>query len=300
MGEAISLLHRGAVARYGDLGLSASEFGARVLAIRPGEDARAAAGTIHSEDLYLATACAAGIEQAWVILDEEYRSTVFGWCRSLLRPNHYAQDLAELVWTSLCLPGRDGRPRIGSYEGACALGTWLHTIAGRRAINFRNQVCRVVEEVRQPLVTGESSAFDRIEARRSEQRLGPPLIRSLEAACGDLSESDGRLLVWRFEQDLALGEIARRLGVHQSTVTRRIERVCGRIRRQIARRLASEFHLDRAAVGECFRFACAGGLREVELFALVNGVKKPPENGYPRRLDSAGRGICEKYEFKNY
>jgi RNA polymerase sigma factor (sigma-70 family) len=277
MSEALSLLHHRAVARYGDLGLSGSDFYARVLEVQMRSD-RSAAAPIHSEDLYLATACAAGFERAWMVLDAEYRSSVVCWCRALLRPGYQAQDLADIVWTSLFLPGRNGHPRIGSYEGICALGTWLHTITGRRAINYWNQVSYLREEAQLPVDIGDSSLLEQIEAYRNRQRLAPPLTRSLHAVCGALDETESRLLVWRFDQDIPLGEIAHRLGVHQSTVTRRLDRLCGRIRRQVVRRLAGEFRLDPGVVAECVSFARSGGLAGLELFTVIRRTAQKSQN----------------------
>jgi len=150
----------------------------------------------------------------------------------------------------------------------CALGTWLHTIAQRRAINHYNHAPHVIERLKSLPEAGDCRAVEWIERRWRQRRFGPVLGRSLLAACDCLDETDSLLLVWRFDKDIALGEIARRLGVHQSTVTRRIDRVCDWLRRQAGRGLAAELHLDREGVTECFRWVGSGELPELDLELL--------------------------------
>jgi RNA polymerase sigma-70 factor (ECF subfamily) len=252
------LFDRG-VARYGDLGLDAAAFAF----CGDGDSAT------HVEDLYLATACAANSEAAWICFEGVYRPVVERWCRRYTRTWHEALDLADQVWTSLFLPNRAGRPRIASYEGLCSLATWLHTVVVRRAINEwrrRDGGFNRVEEM--PDIAG-CRVWEGHDEDWEIRRYIPAMEYSLRAACETLSPPDCALLVWRFAQGMPLGEIARRLGVHSSTVTRRIDRICDRLRSEAITVMSGELHWSRATIEECVRFAADGGLGEFSLLPSV-------------------------------
>jgi RNA polymerase sigma-70 factor (ECF subfamily) len=225
-------------------------------------------GRLHGEDLYLATACSEGREAAWILLEREHRAPVRDSCQYYVRRWDDALELADLVWTSLCLPGRGGRPRIASYDGLCSLGTWLRTIVIRRAINYRKKRAQSAA----PLDASFDLPDDKVEsgdARSSQQQMEPFLKNSLLAACESLDAADCRLLVWRFEEGLQLGEIARRLGVHQSTVTRRIDRICECIRRSATESLAATCRMSRAGITECLQNAGSGGFADLEMLRAI-------------------------------
>jgi hypothetical protein len=64
---------------------------------------------------------------------------------------------------------------------------------------------------------------------------------------------------------MPLGEIALRLGVHPSTVTRRIDRICDRLRSEMIAVMSGDLRWNRAAIDECVRFAAGGELSEFSL-----------------------------------
>jgi RNA polymerase sigma-70 factor (ECF subfamily) len=247
------LLDRG-IARYGDLGLNPGMF-----TCRPGNP------VTHAEDLYLAAACAANSEAAWICFEATYHAVVERWCRRFTRTRHDAQDLTDQVWTSLFLPNRAGQPRIASYEGLCSLATWLRTIVVRRAINeWRRRESGFNRTEELPEIA-DSRACEHLDVDWGIRRCVPAMQYSLRAACERLSPRDCALLAWRFGQDMPLGEIALRLGVHSSTVSRRIDRICGRLRSEAIAAMSAELHWNRATVEECARVAARRGTSDFSL-----------------------------------
>jgi DNA-directed RNA polymerase specialized sigma24 family protein len=119
------------------------------------------------------------------------------------------------------------------------------------------------------------------------RELEPMLKKSLLKACDALDAADCRLLLWRFDEGLQLGEIARRLGVHQSTVTRRIERICEAIKRSASDSLASQSRMSMASVAECLQHVGSGEFPDCEVMGAIRrraeGLRmghKPVPAGY--------------------
>src|SRR5262249_6215792 len=264
MRDAISNLYDRAVARFGALGVSRADYALRVMQACRMEDL----ARLHGDDLYLATACAHGLEAGWLVLEREYRPSVREWCAFYLRSWHEALDLADQVWASLFLPGRAGQPRIGLYNGLCSLATWLRGIVIRRVINHRKKTAKGAAHIDPSFDLADDQS--RWEPGASFSReFEPVLNRALRMVCQSLDSADCRRLVWRFDEGLALGEIARRAGVHQSTVTRRIDRICERIRDAAAATLASQRHISQAQVEEYLRYAGSGEFPGSEVMAVL-------------------------------
>ena len=49
------------------------------------------------------------------------------------------------------------------------------------------------------------------------------------------------MLLWRYEQNLQLGEIAHLMGIHQSNVTRQLLRLQARLREAVIGNLAEQY-----------------------------------------------------------
>ncbi len=74
---------------------------------------------------------------------------------------------------------------------------------------------------------------------------------SFRCSCRCLTDRERLILLLRYDEELQLGQIARLFGVHQSTITRQLERACKKLRREVVARLSSKYHLDQAAISEC-------------------------------------------------
>jgi hypothetical protein len=59
------------------------------------------------------------------------------------------------------------------------------------------------------------------------------------------------MLIWCYEDNMPLGDMAHLLGIHQSNVTRRLVRVQARLRESVIESLASQHELSPAAIQEC-------------------------------------------------
>jgi hypothetical protein len=60
------------------------------------------------------------------------------------------------------------------------------------------------------------------------------------------------LLLWRFKDNLQLAHIAQLLGIHQSSVTRRLQSIYRKLRNHVYRALSSQHGMSDAGIRECF------------------------------------------------
>ena len=262
-------------ARFGDLGLDLQAFTQRIQSIvykqlGPSPSKAQAIDFVkglHSSDLYLASACArhspggaAGqqddfsVQQAsvaWKIFETTYKGYIRNLARFFHRTGFIADDLADNILADLFLPERSGVSRIASYSGRSSLSTWLRVIVCNRAINaLRSNSHLAHGREMQPDIADEPSLTS-VELTLRARRYGPALEDSFAAACRTLTPRQRLILLWRYEQGLQLGQIARLLGIHQSNVTRQLERMQNKLRSEVIAILSSKHGLSKSAIQEC-------------------------------------------------
>jgi RNA polymerase sigma-70 factor (ECF subfamily) len=204
---------------------------------------------LYLRDLYLTCGCVNRIERAWEAFDHRYRRFVTDLVRFCYRHGTDNEEVADSVLVSLCLPDRSGRQRIASYDGRSSLATWLRVIVINRAINDRNE--KKIANDDSVVDVPDSRAVVNMECAVRAGRYSKALSESLSCAFQTLTARERLMLLWRYEENLQLGEIAKLLGIHQSNVTRQLVRLQARLRDTVIRCLTSEHHLGPSAVQEC-------------------------------------------------
>lgn len=260
--------------RFGELGLGLPTYTQRIYAIVQkhlgtsplDKTALDFAKTLHGPDLYLATACAqhsvgmnhsagdptADTSIAWKTLEKTYKGFICDLVRFFYSTSFAAQDLADSILAELFLPDRSGSSRIASYDGRSSLSTWLRVVVCNRAINARRCSSAVKSTEIQSEIPDEP-AFQNIELTLRAKRYSEVLGDALEVACRRLTPRERLILLWRYEDGLQLGQIARLLGIHQSNVTRQLERMQGKLRDEVMSILAEKHGLSRPAIKECIQ-----------------------------------------------
>ena len=286
---------------FGDLGLDPSTYAARIQSIvqkhlGPAPTREAAAHFVtglHGRDLYLATACAqhspgtviphpsssaelAGV--AWKALESTYKSSICDLVRHFHRTRFAANDLADNVIADLFLPDRSGASRIASYDGRSSLSTWLRVIICNRAINAQRSSAFAKSTELQTELPDES-ALGIIEMTLRAQRYHSAIDDSLAAACCSLSPRERLILLWRYEDRLQLGEIARLLGIHQSNVTRQLDRILDKLRHEVMFVLAARHGLSQPAIEECFSDIAENPRRDIAILDFVKANVAQEKNG---------------------
>ena len=260
--------------RFGDLGLDLSTYAGRIYSIvqkhlgaAPTPQAAVEfTANLHGSDLYLATACAQHspgsptgdqsapscdhASTAWKTLEKTYKGFICDLVRFCYSSSFAAQDLADNVLADLYLPDRSGASRIASYDGRSSLSTWLRVVVCHRAINARRCSASVKNtDIECDIL--DAPALSSIELSLRAKRYSKVLSDSLELACSRLTPRERLILLWRYEDGLQLGQIARLLGIHQSNVTRQLERMQGKLRDEVIKILSQKHHLSRPAIKEC-------------------------------------------------
>jgi len=208
---ALRSLHARGRTAWPEIELDITQFSmlaARQLGNGPFDDVRAG-------ELYLATACTAGVARAIADLDTHYLS---GLVAVLVRRGHDAATAADAVQTVRVrfLVGEAGRaPRISEYDGRGSLATWLHVAATRIAISARRRYQReVADEVE--LVAAERGP----ELDLLRRQFGAEFLETFRSAFCALAPRERTLLRYQVIDRLGIDRIAAIYGVHRATAAR--------------------------------------------------------------------------------
>src|SRR5215469_2462566 len=262
--------------RFGDLGLELRAYAERVYSIvhkhlggSPRSDTVVEfVKGLHGPDLYLATSCARNCpgsadarfpadasenaSVAWKTLEKTYKGFICDLVRFFYSTSFAAQDLADSILADLFLPDRSGSSRIASYDGRSSLSTWLRVVVCNRAINAK-RCSAVVKNTDIQAEIPDEPALQIIELTVRAKRYGKALGDSLATACRGLTPRERLILLWRYEDGLQLGQIARLLGIHQSNVTRQLERMQSKLRDKVVAVLSRKHGLSNLAINECIQ-----------------------------------------------
>jgi RNA polymerase sigma-70 factor len=224
-------------------------------------------------DLYLVCGCVHKSEKAWETFDLRYRRFITDLVRFCYRHGTDNEEIADLVLISLYFDDRSGRQRIASYDGRSSLATWLRVIVINRAINERSEN-KVTDEDSVANIPDARASINFEYALRAE-RYGKILCESIVHALRQLTATERVVLLWRYEDNMQLGEIAHLLGIHQSNVTRRLLRLQARLRESVIQTLASQYLLSSAAIQECLADVADNPMISVSLLNLMKEAQKP-------------------------
>ncbi len=194
-------------------------------------------------DLVLARACAAGHERAWERFVAAYRQPLIRAAIAITGSETLGRDLADQIYAELYgLNLRDDKRRcpLLSYRGRGSLMGWLRTTLAQRHVDHHRRTHR-----EEPLDTIDAPATDPPqEIPADELRL---LERALESALGERGAEERFLLAAYYLDGQTLLQIARVLGVHEATVSRKLKRATEGTRKQVLRNLKHSGLSRRAA-----------------------------------------------------
>lgn len=200
-------------------------------------------------DLALARACARGNERAWEHFVAVYRQPLTRAAIAITRSETLGRDLAEQLYAELYgLNERDGERRcpLLSYRGRGSLLGWLRTTLAQRHVDHYRRTRRE-EPLRQ---SDDVDEFD-IPAPDPLPQTAPQelslLERAIEQAVSAREAEERYLLAAYYLDGQTLLEVARVLGVHEATVSRRLHRTTEQMRKQILKHLLRSGMSRRAA-----------------------------------------------------
>ncbi len=231
-----ALYERGAAATYG---MSRAQFASMLGGILekylPNASPSQAAefcSNLRLEELVLARACAAGHEQAWRDFIERYRQKLHGMALQITHDSAHASELADSLFADLYgVNARDGvrNSKLSFYTGRGSLEGWLRTVMAQEFINRYRKQKRNVSLEEQTEEGVQFAAADPEPVPSSDLRLEA----ATDAALGELSSEDRFVLASYYLDGRTLAEIARTLGLHESSVSRRLDRLSAALRKRI-------------------------------------------------------------------
>jgi RNA polymerase sigma-70 factor (ECF subfamily) len=201
--------------------------------------------SLRLEELALARACAKGCEAAWECFLNRYRQNLYDAAGAIAKEESAARELADSLYTELfgTRQSADGLriSKLASYTGRGSLEGWLRTVLAQDYINrYRSQ--RRLVSFDEKIKTGQYQTGAEVPA-------DPRLEAAVDAALVELPAEERLILASYYLDGRTLAEIARMLGVHESTISRRVEKITASLRKRIVRGLR-ERGMDARAAAE--------------------------------------------------
>jgi RNA polymerase sigma-70 factor (ECF subfamily) len=188
--------------------------------------------SLRVEELALARACAAGQNAAWEIFLTRFREKLYQAALRIAREDSAARELADSLYADLYGTGtRDGQrvSKLASYTGRGSLEGWLRTVLAQEYVNRYRRTKR--------LVSLDEESEDGVQFQAPEAEPVPPadsrLAQATDEAISQLSSEDRTVLGAYYLDGRTLAEIARMLGVHESTISRKLDKLAKALRKQI-------------------------------------------------------------------
>jgi RNA polymerase sigma-70 factor (ECF subfamily) len=242
------------------------------------------------EELALARACAAGNERAWQDFIARYRQKLHGMALHITRDGAHAAELADSLFADLYgVNTRDGirRSKLVFYTGRGSLEGWLRTVMAQEFINRYRKQKHTVSLEEQTEEGVQFAAAVQEPAYASDQRLEA----ATDEALAELSSEDRFTLASYYLDGRTLAEIARALGLHESSVSRRLDRLATGLRKRILAGLRMQ-GMSHAQAAEALETDVRDiGLNLRSRLTQDSGAKTFPEGKVPAQ--DAGKGSNE-------
>jgi RNA polymerase sigma-70 factor, ECF subfamily len=224
-------------------------------------------GALHLEDLALACACMAGREAAWEYFVSTYRGYLRAAAAAILRSSPGSAnscELADSLFAELygLADGQRGERSLFRYfHGRSSLRTWLRAVLAQRHIDTIRASRRfdsLENEEAQPAQRLISLETQPLPLDPHRERYVQSFSRALRSALEQLAPLDHQRLCLYYAEEQTLAAIGKRLGEHESSVSRNLDRV----RRELRSAVEQSLRTGRAAVNG---FSAEAGLSDAEI-----------------------------------
>jgi RNA polymerase sigma-70 factor (ECF subfamily) len=188
--------------------------------------------SLRIDELALARACAAGVESAWEIFLTRFREKLHLAALRIAREDSAARELADTLYADLYGTNiRDGQrvSKLASYTGRGSLEGWLRTVLSQEYVNRYRRTKRLVSLDEESEEGVQFRAPDPAPSAPADHRLA----QATDEALAFLSGEERTVLSAYYLDGRTLAEIARMLGVHESTISRKLDKLAKSLRKQI-------------------------------------------------------------------
>ena len=240
--------------------------------------------SLRIEELALARACAAGSERAWEIFLTRYRAKLYDIAGYIAKESSAARELADSLYADLYgTSERDGKriSKLAFYTGRGSLEGWLRTVLAQEYVNRYRK--------RKRLVSLDEEAEEGVQfAAVADEPVAvadPRLERAIDDALKALEAEDRFVLASYFLDNRTLAEIARRLGVHESTISRKVDKLAKSLRKQILNNLTRNGMSRRQA-----EEALLTDVRDLQVNIRARLVQERAASAFPEKKAKASEG----------
>jgi RNA polymerase sigma-70 factor (ECF subfamily) len=236
------------------------------------------------EELVLARACAAGNESAWETFMLRYREKLYEIGLHIAREGSAAHELADSLYADLYgTISKEGKriSKLASYTGRGSLEGWLRTVMAQEHVNrFRRQKRTISLDEE----TEEGQQFA-APAPDPAAQVDPRLESATDEALAALAADERFILAAYYLDGRTLAEIAGMLSVHESTISRKVDKLAKSLRKQILAGLARR-GLSRRQAEEALEV----DVRDMALNIRGRLAQDSPRTAFPEKKVEASAG----------
>ncbi len=228
-----------------DLGLSLTAFREALRAVAekflPGDathsQQKAFYEKLHLQDFALAQACSGGHAIAWERFLQRFQGRLYAAALVIVKEEKRARDLADSLAGALFVtqqpPAEGPSSKLASYSGRGSLEGWLKAFLTNTYLDrYRGERRMVSLEQQTDILKTLCVCPDTVPGEAD-----PRLNRAIQRAFWHCGPQERFLLIAYFFDRWTLKEIATTLGIHESSVSRRLDRLLRELRRSINRHL---------------------------------------------------------------
>ncbi len=191
--------------------------------------------SLRADELVLARACADGNERAWETFLTRYRNTLYESAYKIARTESAARSLADSLYAELYgvdSKGRQRNSKLSYYQGRGSLQGWLRVVIAQEYVNRYRSVRR---ETSLDAAVEDGAQFAAPELERAVA--DPRVDAAVTAELAGLDAEERFLLAAYYLDHRTLAELAKLQGVHESTISRKLERITAGARKRVRKRL---------------------------------------------------------------
>jgi RNA polymerase sigma-70 factor (ECF subfamily) len=185
--------------------------------------AEAGPAEIRAAELYLATACAAGIAAAQVAFEERYFPVVRR-AVARIRTHRDGEELVQHLRSLMFLGRGEGGPLVGRYGGRGSIESWLRVVTVREVIAEAGKkpdpAAPLTDSALEELASSNDQELDYLR-----RLYGPEFKGAFQAAFHGLEGADRTLLRYVYLDGLDTAALGRILRVHRTTAARQLAKV---------------------------------------------------------------------------
>lgn len=227
--------------------------------------------SLRVEELVLARACSAGNEAAWTAFVARFRAPLFATACRLTRDEATARELADELNADLYgLPNSEGRraSKLDYYMGRGSLEGWLRTVLARQHIDRCRS--RAKETSLDELI--EDGVSFAAAAQPAGSTTDTRVCEAIRQTLAELGDDERFLLATYYLDQRTLADVGRMMGVHESTVSRKLDKLIGTLRKRVRKRLQAA-GIDHRRCGEIMQEL---DVRDIDMDVAANLRQERP------------------------